>query len=138
MNLLLVLIAVFLIAHGLIHLSYLPAARPRNAPNYPFQLEHSWLLVPLGLDRWARPIGLGLIVLTVGGFSLTALGLLGIPVLAASWQMLAVASAFVSFLLLVLFWNRMLVLGIVIDAAIVVAVLWNPSPLQTLALAVTR
>lgn len=138
MNLLLIVIAVFLIAHGLIHVYFVTPAPPPGPVKWPFQLDHSWLLAPLGLDRFARPIGMGLLILTVGGFAATALGLLGVPLFHEWWEILALASAAVSFLMLVLFWNLMLVFGIVIDAAIVAAVLWNPSPLQTLGLAVTR
>lgn len=133
MNILLVLIALFLVAHGLIHILFAPASPPKDAKGWPFQINHSWLLAPLGLDRFARPIGMGLVILTVLGFILTGLGLLGVPLLHESWETLALVSAALSFLLLVLFWNRSLVVGVAIDVVIVVAVLWNQSPLRELA-----
>ena len=42
-------------------------------------------------------------------------------------------SRVISRVLLLLFWNRMLVLGIVIDAFLIVALLWGHSPLANLA-----
>jgi hypothetical protein len=44
------LLAGFLFLHGAIHASYVtqrPAPSPRG-PAWPFQLERSWLLTPLG------------------------------------------------------------------------------------------
>jgi len=133
MNILLVVVALFLIAHGLIHLSYASPAPTSGQAQWPFRLDHSWLLGPLGLDGWARPLGILLAIVTAIGFGLAGLGLFGIPLLSESWRILTLVSAGASLALLLLFWNRMLVVGIVIDALLIVALLWERSPLANLA-----
>ena len=46
------LFGVFLIAHALIHVSYLTPPPPRTAggPEWPFELTRSWLVTGLGID----------------------------------------------------------------------------------------
>lgn len=133
MNILFLLFALFLIAHGLMHVYYMTPAPPPGPVQWPFQLNHSWLLMPLRLDNIARPLGILLCLVTIMGFALTGLGMLGIPILNEWWRTLALVSASASLVLLVVFWNWMLVLGIVINGAIIAALLWNESPLRELA-----
>lgn len=133
MNFLLWLVALFLIAHGLIHAMYAAPAPSDSESKWPFQLKHSWLLAPAGLDAWAKPVGTALWILAAAGFAVTGLGLLGIPILHEWWRTLALASAGVSGLLLILFWNPQLVVGVLIDAAIVGVLLWNPAVLGSAA-----
>jgi hypothetical protein len=131
MDILLLLLTLFIIAHGLIHLSYLTPA-PQEADGWPFHIKHSWLLSPLGFDSITRPVGLFLSILTALAFVLSGLGLLGIPGLNGLWQTSLLVGAAASVVLLVLFWDRKLILGLVIDAVLVVALLWNQSPLSSL------
>jgi len=116
-------LGVFLAAHGLIHLGYVTPA-PAD-PKYPFSLSKSWLITGIGLEEPSvRMLGIVLSALTVVGFVLTGLAATGILVPQEWWQPLTVVSAMTSFLLLVFFWNTWLVLGVAIDIALLVALLW--------------
>ncbi len=115
------LLGLFLIAHGLIHASYL-VPTPAGAKEWPFTLGRSSLLSGLN-DAALRPLGLVLAVAAVTAFLGAGLGLLGVPLLHALWPTLAVAGAAASLLLLVLFWHAWLVVGVVISAAVVFAIL---------------
>jgi len=107
---------VLLLAHGLVHLLYL-------APDVPeFALGQSWL-VP---EAARRPLGLWLMAATVLAFALLALAVWGVPGLSAEWPALAVVAALLSAVLLVLFWDIHLVLGLAIDAALIAVALARP------------
>ena len=123
--------AILLLAHGLIHASFISPRPPATAggPEWPFELSRSWLLSPLGLDGEAsRAVGLLLLVVTVVAFSVAAASAAGI------WaQPLFVpavgAGATASLALLVLFFHPWLVLGIAIDAVLLWAAFvarWTP------------
>lgn len=122
-----IVVALFLAAHGLIHLGYVTPAPPD--PNYPFRLNQSWLITSLGMETGlVRLLGMSLGVVTVLGFALASLAWLNV-VPQALWQPLTVISSIASIVLLVCFWHSWLVLGIVIDAALLIAVLgfgWKP------------
>ena len=121
-----IVFGLFLVAHGLIHASYgspAPAPKP-GAPEWPFVLTRSWILTPLGLNATVtQAIGTGLWILTAAGYVLAGLGFLGVPVLQHVWQPLTIAASITSLLLLVLFWHLWLVLGIIIDVALLVWVM---------------
>jgi hypothetical protein len=110
-----------LLAHGLVHLLYL-------APDVDaFSLESTWLP-----EMLRRPVALVLLAATVLSFSLVALATWGVPGLSNAWPVLTVIAAAVSAVLLVVFWDRQLIVGLVIDAALVAAALWQPAWLQHL------
>ena len=67
-----------------------------------------------------------LVALVVVGFTLLGLAVWGVPGLASVWPALAIGGALASLALLVAFWDRQLVLGIAIDAAIIAVALWRP------------
>lgn len=126
-SLLRTLIAVFLIAHGLVHfsLTYVPVPKPGElrTPFWPAwwrgDTDPAWLAVKLGLSNGlVRGIGSALWVLTVIGFALAGLGLLGVPGLSQLWGAAAVLGAIASLALLVFYWHPWLVLGVVIDLAV--------------------
>ena len=74
------LLAAFLAAHGLIHISYLTPAPPRTAggPEWPFELARSWLVTGAGLDPGvARAAGTALVALTVALLVTAALAAVG-------------------------------------------------------------
>lgn len=123
-----ILVGLFFAAHGLIHLGYLTPAPPD--PKYPFSLERSWLFTSLGVDpQAARTFGVALAVLVVIGYALAALSAAGLIVPHTWWQVLAIGSSAGSLLLLALFWHTWLVLGVLIDVALLVALLvfhWQP------------
>ena len=125
------LVALLLAAHGLVHTSYASPAPPPSAsgPAWPFYLDHSWALTPLGLGPAAiRAVGLLLIAAVVAGFAVAALAVLGI--VPGSWFGPAVVGAsVVSAVLLALFFTPWIVFGFAIDVAILFAVLvsgWRP------------
>ena len=103
-----------------------------NAPEPQFAtfFSQSWLLSRLGLsDSAARPIAFVLAAIATIGLVAAGLGLLGILIPFAWWSGLAVFSALDSLLLLVAFWNPYLILGVLIDLAVLAAVIladWTP------------
>jgi hypothetical protein len=124
-------LAAFLLAHGAIHASFLSPRPPATAsgPTWPFELARSWLLTPLGVQpQTMRLLGMGLVAATIATFALSALATAGV-IPAELWGPVSIAAAVASVVLLVLFFQPWLVLGVVIDLALLWAVLvagWNP------------
>lgn len=111
-------VAAFLVAHGAIHASFLsprPAPKP-GAPAWPFDLDHSWLLTPLGIrSRTLRPLGVAVVALTIACCILAALAVAG--VLPGELVIPTVtAAAVASLATLTVFFHLWLGLGILIDA----------------------
>ena len=125
------LAALFLLAHALIHASYLSPRPPATAggPAWPFELTRSWILSPLGLDGDpGRILGIALIAIIIVAFGLAALATFGVAA-QATFAPAIVAGSIASIALLVLFFHPWLVLGIAIDVALLWAVLvarWTP------------
>jgi len=125
------LFAAFLFGHGWVHVAYVmpsPArqAVPAGGFAYPFRLEHSWLLGDRG---GLRPLGITLVALTMVIYALAALATIPVLVPAAAWAALVVLGAISSAVLLGLFFGPTLLLGLVIDAVLVVvavASIWSP------------
>jgi hypothetical protein len=109
-----------LAAHGLVHLLYL--VTNAQDPRWPFALARSWV-VP---EPVRRPVGVVLIGVTVVLFVLLGLAVWGVPGLSAIWPALAIAGSTASLVTLVLFWNAQLVLGVVIDVALIVVAVLRP------------
>ncbi len=127
-------LALFLVAHGLVHSILAIAPTPSDPDATPgtffTAVERSWLLPQLGLAaptiRW---IGLLLVALSTLGFILAGLGILGVPGLSGVWRSIAVVSSSGSLLLLILFWHPWLIIGVLIDIGILVSLLivkWPP------------
>jgi hypothetical protein len=125
------LAALFLLAHALIHASYLSPRPPATAggPAWPFELTRSWILSPLGLDGDpGRLLGIALIAVTLVAFAVAALAVIGIAG-QGLFVPAVVAGSIASIALLALFFHPWLVLGIAIDVALLWAVLvarWTP------------
>jgi hypothetical protein len=127
------LFALFLIAHGLVHAGLAAAPNPKEPDAKPgaffTSISRSWLLPRLGLNapivQW---IGIILVALAILGFVQAGLGVFGVPGLTEIWRSVAVISACVSLLLLVLFWHLWLIVGVLIDVGILVALLWENWP----------
>jgi hypothetical protein len=126
-----VFLAVFLFLHGAMHISYLsprPPATP-GSPSWPFVLERSWVLTPVGLSPdLTRSLGLVLVIVIVAAFSVAAAGVLGI-VPGDLWPASIAAGSIASLALLVLFFHPWLVLGVAIDVALMAVALfahWSP------------
>ena len=122
------ILAVFLIAHGLVHAGLTAAPNPADPDTKPGAFftaaERSWLLPRLGFSppmvKWT---GILLVALATLGFVLAGLGIFGVPGLSAVWWAVAAASAGVSLLLLILFWHPWLLVGMLIDVGIIVGIL---------------
>jgi hypothetical protein len=126
------LLAAFLVAHGLIHGLFL-APRPApaaGAPPWPFDLNDSWLVSRVHIDaRVVAVIGTALAAVTVAGFGLAALAAAGWIVPPGMWQPLVVGSAATSTVLLGLCFHATLLVGFFIDAVLVWTVVvmnWHP------------
>jgi hypothetical protein len=128
------LLAAFVFAHGAIHISYLTPRPPATAsgPSWPFALDRSWVLSPLGVAPDAmRLLGIALAVVTLAAFTLAAASVLGF-VSQALWTAAVGLGAASSISLLVLFFHPWLVLGMAIDLALLAAALvarWTPEGL---------
>lgn len=121
-----ILFGLFLLAHGLIHASYLSPAPPANpaAPDWPFSMARSWLVTGLRVDiDIVRAVGTLLVVVVVAGFALSGLAWLGILVPAGWWPGLVIGSASASVILLAAFFHPWIVIGFVIDAVLLWLVL---------------
>lgn len=115
-----------LIAHGLVHW-VLVAPHPDVAGSgFAGFLKHSWLVTRAGLDEsTAYLIGMALLAIVSIGFTVA-----GIPVFASQawWRPLAIAMAGISIVLLALFWHKWLVVGPVLDMAILVSLIFFKWP----------
>lgn len=125
------IVAMFLLAHGLIHLGYLtPAPRTAaNGPPWPFAMERAWparVGVPLAA---LRVVGGLLVIALIVAFGAAALAASGFLVPADTWPVLTAGGAAISALTLALFFHRWLVIGLAIDVVLLYAVLvagWQP------------
>jgi hypothetical protein len=121
-----------LVGHALVHLAYLaPApARAEGAPEWPFAIERSWLVVNLGVSMDVMRL-LAYLLVAVTAVALVAGGLATIDLLvpASWWPGLVVAGTTASLVLLVLFFHPWLVVGMAIDVVLLYLVLvngWDP------------
>ncbi|HRJ06789.1 MAG TPA: hypothetical protein PK096_01480 [Candidatus Saccharibacteria bacterium] len=113
-----ILLGLFLLAHGLLHASYL-TPKPDD-PNYPFDFHKGWF--PDLVGQAAGPIGTILVVVVVGAFLLAALSLFGVPGFSTYGQLFVSVGAIASLILLVLFWHSWLILGVVINLVLLVGI----------------
>ena len=121
-------LAMFIIAHGLVHSGLAAAPNPDDSSSKPGAIftdaARSWLLPQLGLNASAiKWIGIGLVALSTIGFILTGLGIFGLAGLNAVWRTVAVISSCLSLLLLILFWHRWFPVGVLIDIVVLIALL---------------
>ena len=131
------LLAAFLLAHGLVHLLFFSPPPPATAggPTWPFALDRSWALSPLGIGADAtRVLGIALIALTIAGFALAAIVALGL-LPGSLWVPAVITGAVGSLAVLLVFYQPWLTLGVVIDVILLWLVLvadWIPgeSPLS--------
>ena len=127
------LLAGFLVAHGLIHLLFFAPAPAASAsgPEWPFDLGQSWLVGNAGLDAGlARAIGAALVIVVAGAFVLSGLATAGVAVPSGWWRPLVAVSAVISVVMLALFFNPQLLLGLAIDGVllgVVVTAIWTPA-----------
>ena len=139
-------LAAILFGHGWVHLMFLfprpapsdggkPAtgkpATGKPAPDWPFDLRASWIATRTGSGPGGFvAVGRLLVVVTFVLFALAALATAGILIPAAWWQGLLVASSLASLAMLVVWFAPTLLLGILIDIALVwlaIAGPWSPA-----------
>jgi len=125
------IVAIFLTLHGLTHSIMAMVPNP-NAPDAGFATFFSgigsWLFTGLS-ESASKPIATTLAVIATIGFVAAGLALFGILVPFDWWRTLAIASAVVSLLLVVIFWNPYLIVGLLIDAAVLATLIftnWSP------------
>lgn len=128
-----IVLGLLLTAHGLVHVGLAIAPNPTDPEAKPgaffTAMERSWLLPQLGLNAAAvKWIGVLLVGLSTLGFVLAGLGIFGVTGLSAIWRTTAIVSAIVSLLLLFLFWHPWLPVGVLINIATLVALLWAKWP----------
>jgi hypothetical protein len=129
------LLAVFLVAHGLVHLLFFSPPPPATAggPTWPFALDRSWVLTPLGVGAdMTRILGIALVALTIAGFALAAIVALGL-LPSSLWVPAVAIGAVASLAVLGLFYRPWLTLGVAIDVVLLWAVLvqsWAPASLE--------
>jgi hypothetical protein len=130
-----VTIAAVLLLHGFGHLGAMGGIFYHQARNSTgdWLSDRSWL-IPSMDPQTARTVAIVFWVVAATGFVLTALGFWGVSVLASSWQWIAVVSAIVSTVGIVLFFgtwpiaNTLAALGI--NVAVLVTQLWMDWPAQ--------
>ena len=128
------LLAMFIVAHGLVHAGLAAAPNPDDPNSKAGAIftaaDRSWLLPRLGVNAPAiHWIGIILVALSTLGFMLTGMGIFGAAGLSSIWRTAAVISSCLSLLLLILFWHRWFPVGVLIDIAILAALLllkWPP------------
>jgi hypothetical protein len=123
------LLAALLIGHGLVHGLYL-LPQEQSPADWPFDMSRSWLVTAAGVDAGAvRVLGGVMIGVVAIGFVLGGLATLDLLVPSGWWPALMAGSAAASVLLLALFFDPQLVLGLAIDGVllwIVLASTWRP------------
>lgn len=125
--------ATFLILHGLVHGVLALSPNPgSNKAVFATFFSRSWLFSSLGLSESAgRIIALLSAAVAAIGFIAAGLSLFEILVPFEWWRTLAIGSAVVSLLLLVIFWHRYLMVGVLIDIVILAAlILFNWTPVE--------
>jgi hypothetical protein len=130
MNFVQTIFGVFLIAHGLVHAILAAAPRPDipDAKPMTFWTRPSKLLPGVG-ESVTRPVAMVLWVVSTLLFVAAGLGVLGVSGLSDIWSGLSAAGAITSLLLLLFFWHRWLIIGVLIDLGLLLAVVvfnWSP------------
>jgi hypothetical protein len=137
-----ILIAIFMIAHGLVHysLATVPVPQP-GAMHTPFwpswwrtHVDATWPASRLGLPATAvRTLGWLLWLVVVAAYAAAGLGLVGLPGLNGIWQGAAAIGSVASLILLGFYWHPWLVMGGLIDLALLVALRagWPPALFST-------
>ena len=125
-----ILLGLLLPLHGLMHAGLAATNIPGDPePQTRTFFTRSRPLSALGLsEAGSHFLGLVLAALAALGFTASGFGLFGVPFLATSWRAITVESAIVSALLILLFWNPLLAIGAIVDAAILASPLWLQWP----------
>ena len=116
-------LATFYVLHGAIHAGYVstrPAPTP-GAPQWPFDLDRSWVLTPLGASATTtRALGRALLAVVLAGYLTGSLATLRVLPRAAAEPSIVVGSS-ASLVLLALYFHRYVSVGVAIDLALLCA-----------------
>ena len=128
------ILGIFLIGHGIAHAGLASAPDPSESNStlgaFFTQKGRSRLFQYLDLDPiLVQRTGIALVVISIMGFILTGMGILGVPGLAMIWQGLVFVSSLASLMLLILFWHPWIILGVVIDIGLILLVVLNSWPI---------
>jgi hypothetical protein len=116
-------VASFLLAHGAIHVGFIAPPPPATAegPAWPFATDRSWPVTRLGMDpALLRLLATALVAVTLAGCALAALTALEV-LPPAVWPAAIAIGSVASLGILLACFRPWLVLGVVID----VALLWS-------------
>ena len=126
-----IVLIVFLLAHGWIHMSLAQVPPPQpgaiRTPFFPSwwrdSVDPQWTISKLGAaPQTARTLGWILWVAVMALYTLSAAALLFAPGQTALWQGFAAAASVVSLVLLVLYWHPWLPIGVLLDLALLAVV----------------
>ena len=128
-----VLFSLFLIAHGLVTIRILVPAPKTGTQRSPFlpswrqdDGDESWPITRLRLpSTLIRAAGWAIWAGIMAGFLTAGLGLLGVPGLSQIWQLLALAAATLSVILLVLFWRPWDIVGLILNIGILAGIFFG-------------
>jgi hypothetical protein len=128
------ILGIFMIGHGIAHAGLASVPDPSESDSTPgaffTKKGRSRLSQYLDLDPiFVQRTGIVLAAISIVGFILVGMGILGVPGLEMIWQGLALISAVVPLILLILFWHPWIILGVVIDAGLVLLAVLNSWPL---------
>lgn len=127
-----ILLGLFLVGHGLLHLSYVSPAPPPGAgrPGWPFDMARSWLVTDLGMSaNLIRSLGTLLVVVVAVTLGVAGLATMGVLVPQDWWRPLVIVGTVVSAVTLAIFFHPWIVLGFVIDGVLLYFVVvqgWLP------------
>jgi hypothetical protein len=110
-------LATFYALHGAIHTGYVSArpAQAPGAPQWPFDLDRSWVLTPLGASvTMTRVLGRALLVVVLASYLTGSLATVRLLPRQAAEPSIVVGSA-ASLALLALYFHRYLSVGVAID-----------------------
>ena len=129
------ILGIVLIGHALAHGGLAAAPIPGDPDPKPgdffTDIGRSWLFQRLGLSPDSvKKIGIVLVIFSTIGFILAGLGELGVFGLDKIWTTVTGISAIGSMILLVSFWHPWLILGILLDAGLLILLMLNKFPLK--------
>jgi hypothetical protein len=127
-------LGIFLIGHGIAHAGLATAPDPSESESAPgaffTQKGRSRLFQYLDLEPiLVQRIGIILAAISIGGFILSGMGILGVPILSMVWELITLVSSAASLFLLILFWHPWITLGVVIDVGLIILTVLNSWPI---------
>jgi hypothetical protein len=128
------ILGIFLIGHGIAHAGLASAPDPSESESTPgaffTQKGRSRLFLYFDFDPvLVQRAGIVLAAVSIIGFILAGMGVLGVPGLEIVWGVIALITSVVSLVLLILFWHPWIILGVVIDIVLILLAAFNSWPI---------